>query len=99
MTRAFCALSLLAACATLPNVPAERVAALLEVEPPAVAACRPLGKFTGVSTQPGEAGLKQAREEARVRAAAAGATHIVQGDELYSPDVITSALRAYQCGH
>lgn len=92
------ALVLLAACATVPKVSAERVAALKEVEASAVANCKRLGKKVGVSTQPGEDGIKQARQEARMRAAADGATHIVPDDDEVTPDVTTSSVRAYDCG-
>src|SRR5437762_14309155 len=51
-------LLLLAACAAAPLRPA---VGLHEVESPP-AGCRPVGRFEGVSAQPGDAGMAQARE-------------------------------------
>src|SRR5437016_4771202 len=92
-------LLLLAACATAtPAASPERIAALKQVEEPAdVKGCKLLGRFTGVSAQPGEAGLAQANTEARSKAVNAGATHVLVADETQTPDMMTVALKAYAC--
>jgi hypothetical protein len=87
-------LLLLAACAATPRAPA---VALHEVESPP-AGCRPVGRFEGVSAQPGDAGMAQAREQARSKAAAAGATDVVPGNESQSPDAATALVKGYDCG-
>lgn len=87
-----------AACtAPAPVVSRERMAALKEVEEPAVANCKALGRFVGVSASPGETGMAQAREAARARAVAAGATHYVAADEWQTPDAVSFAVKAYLC--
>ena len=87
-------LMLLAACAAAPLRPA---VGLHEVESPP-AGCRPVGRFEGVSAQPGEDGMAQAREQARAKAAGAGATHIVVGNEWQSPDATGAVVKGYDCG-
>ena len=87
-------LMLLAACAAAPLGPA---LALHEVES-APASCKLVGRFEGVSAQPGEAGMAQAREQARAKAAATGATHIVVGNEWQSPDAAGAVVKGYDCG-
>jgi hypothetical protein len=86
---------LLLACAPPAVVPG--TSALKEVEEPAVAGCRKVGRFAGSSALPGDSGMKQAREEARAKAAAAGATHVVTGQETASPDAAIAAVNAYDC--
>jgi len=87
-------LLLLVACATAPLRPA---VGLHEVES-APASCKLVGRFEGVSAQPGEAGMAQAREQARTRAAAAGATDVVPGNEWQSPDATGAVVKGYDCG-
>ena len=87
-------LMLLAACVAAPRGPA---APLHEVES-APATCRLLGRFEGVSSQPGEAGMAQAREQARAKAGAAGATDVVPGNEWQSPDATGALVKGYDCG-
>ncbi len=87
-------LLLIAACATAPVAPH---AALREVDETEVANCRLVGRFESNSAQPGEAGMEQAREEARARAAAAGATTVVTDREWQSPDAVVAAVKAYDC--
>jgi hypothetical protein len=91
------AVLLLAACASPAVIPRERFEALKEVEEPAVAVCTKLGRFVGVSALPGDAGMDQAREAARYKAAGAGATHLVAGDETQTPDFASAAVKAYDC--
>lgn len=90
-----CALALLFACTTPAAVP--RASALKEVEEPAVAGCRKIGRFAGNSALPSDAALEQAREQARAKAAAAGATHVVAADEWQSPDAAGASVKAYAC--
>src|SRR3954463_7576541 len=87
------------ACTRVPNVSPERLAAMQEVkDEEAVRTCTPLGRFVGSSTQVGERGLEQARSEARAKSAATGATDFFYASESVSPDVITVAAKAYDCG-
>jgi hypothetical protein len=89
----------LLACTRVPTVAPERLAAIREVkDEEAVRACTLLGRYIGSSTQPGEKGLAQAREEARSKCAATGATDFFYDKESLSPDVITVAAKAYDCG-
>jgi hypothetical protein len=88
-----CALALLLACAR----PAPQAVAVKEVEEPAVAGCKKLGRLVGTSALPGEAGMDQARKQASAKAAAAGATHLVVADEWQSPDAASAAVKAYEC--
>jgi hypothetical protein len=90
-------LLLLAACATPAVVPRERFEALREVEEPAVANCKKLGRFVSTSALPADAGMAQAREAARYKAAGAGATHLVAADETQTPDFASAAVKAYDC--
>ena len=90
-----CALALLFACTPPAAVP--RGSSLREVEEPAIAGCKKLGHFAGNSALPGEPGMEQAREQARAKAAAAGATHVVVADESQSPDSAGAAVKAYDC--
>jgi hypothetical protein len=46
----------------------------------------------------GERGLSQARDEARAKCAATGATDFFYDRESVSPDVVTVAAKAYDCG-
>src|SRR5438270_11424079 len=87
-------LMLVVACATAPLRPA---VGLHEVESPP-AGCRLVGRFEGVSAQPGEAGMAQAREQARAKAAGAGATHRVVGNEWQSPDATCAVGERCDCG-
>lgn len=89
------AFALLLACAPPAAVP--RTTALKEVEETAVAGCTKVGRFEGSSALPGDAGAEQAREQARAKAAAAGATHVVAGREWQSPDAAGAAVLAYSC--
>ena len=93
-----CALLLLAACSSVPKVAPERVAAMREAEDEdALKGCRPLGRFTGSSTQAGDPGLAQARAEAKAKCANAGATDFAFVNESVTPDVTTVAARAFDC--
>jgi hypothetical protein len=85
---------LLAACATAAPMPP--AVALKEVEA-APAGCKLVGRFEGSSSQPAEAGMAQAREQARAKAAAAGATHVVAANEWQSPDATSALVKAYDC--
>ena len=89
------ALILLLACAPPARVP--RTSLLKEVEEPAVAGCKKLGRFAGNSALPAESGMEQAREQARAKAASAGATHIVVAREWQTPDATGAAVEAYDC--
>ncbi len=94
-----CALVLLLACARVPNVAPARLAAMREAnDEEAVRTCTLLGRYIGSSTQPGDKGLAQARDEARAKCAATGATDFFYDKESLSPDVITVAAKAYDCG-
>ena len=64
----------------------------------AVRTCTMLGRFIGSSTQAGDKGLAQARDEARAKSAANGATDFFYDNESVTPDVITVAAKAYDCG-
>src|SRR2546423_9865957 len=87
------------ACASVPKVAADRVEAVHEAkDEDAVKACTLLGRFVGSSTQAGEQGVLQARAEARTKCAATGATDFVYDSESVSPDVVTVAAKAYDCG-
>ncbi|SRR2546422_6579075 len=86
-------------CSGVPKVAPERLADMQEVkDEESVRACTLLGRYLGSSTQPGDKGLTQAREEARAKAAATGATEFYYANESVSPDVITVAVKAYDCG-
>ena len=86
-------------CASTPKVAPERVEAMHEAkDEETVKACTMLGRFVGSSTQAGEQGLLQARAEARIKCAASGATDFVYDSESASPDVVTVAAKAYDCG-
>jgi hypothetical protein len=94
-----CPLLLLLACTTVPKVPADRLAAVREAnDEAAMKDCKPLARFTGSSTQPGERGLAQARDEARAKCANAdGATDFAFVSESVTPDAITVDAIAYDC--
>jgi hypothetical protein len=95
----WCALALLLACARVPDVAPERLASMREAkDEEALRTCTLLGRYIGSSTQPGEKGLLQARAEARAKCAATGATDFFYDRESLSPDVITVAAKAYDCG-
>lgn len=95
----WCALVALLACARVPAVAPERLAAMREAkDEEAVRICTLLGRFIGSSTQAGEKGLAQARVEARAKCAATGATDFFYDSESVSPDVTTVAAKAYDCG-
>jgi hypothetical protein len=86
-------------CSTVPKVSPERLEAMQEVkDEEAVRNCKPLGRFVGSSTQAGDKGVTQAREEARARSAATGATDFFYDTESVTPDVTTVAAKAYDCG-
>jgi len=86
------------ACARVPAVGPDRLAAMHQAkDDEAMRACTMLGRFVGSSTQPGEKGLTQARDEARAKVAATGATDFVYDSESVMPDVITVAANAYDC--
>jgi len=87
------------ACASVPTVAPDRLAAMHQAtDDEAMRTCTMLGRFVGSSTQPGEKGLTQARDEARAKVAATGATDFVYDSESVMPDVITVAAKAYDCG-
>ena len=87
------------ACARVPNVAPDRLAAMREAkDEEAVRACTLLGRFVGSSTQAGDKGLDQARAEARAKCAATGATDFLWDSESVMPDVTTVAAKAYDCG-
>jgi len=87
------------ACASVPAVAPDRLAAIHQAkDDEAMRTCTMLGRFVGSSTQPGEKGLTQARDEARAKVAATGATDFVYDSESVMPDVITVAAKAYDCG-
>ena len=93
------ALFLVLACARVPNVAPDRVAAMREAkDEESVRACTLLGRFVGSSTQAGDKGLDQARSEARAKCAATGATDFLWDSESVMPDVTTVAAKAYDCG-
>jgi len=95
----WCALAVLLACARVPDVAPERLASMRQVkDEEAVRTCTLIGRYIGSSTQPGEKGLIQARDEARAKCAATGATDFFYDRESLSPDVITVAAKAYDCG-
>jgi hypothetical protein len=86
-------------CGGTPKVAPERVAAMREArDEDTVKACTMVGRFIGSSTQPGERGLQEARAEARAKCAESGATDFVYDNESVSPDVVTVAAKAYDCG-
>jgi hypothetical protein len=87
---------LIGACATAP-VAAPHVVLREVTKEEQVEQCRPIGRFEAESALPGEDGMKQAREEARAKAAAAGANTIMVARDWQSPDVASSAVRAYDC--
>lgn len=94
----FSAALLICACASsAPSVSPERLAALKEVNEDQVAKCLRLGRFEGISAIAGEPGMAQAREEARARAAAAGATDVVVAREYQTPDVASSVVIGWDC--
>jgi hypothetical protein len=98
--RKTCALlALLAACASPAVMPRERFEMLKEVEEddPSVGRCKKVGRFVGNSALPGTAGLQQAREAARYKAAGAGATHVATSDETQTPDFTGAAVKAWDC--
>ena len=89
----------LLACSRVPEVAPERIAAMREAkDEESLKACTLLGRYVGSSTAPGESGLAQARAEARAKCAATGATDFFYDKESLSPDVITVAAKAYDCG-
>ncbi|TMA42501.1 MAG: hypothetical protein E6J82_09170 [Deltaproteobacteria bacterium] len=99
MRGSFLLASMFAFCASTPKVAPERVEAMHEAkDEETVKACTMLGRFVGSSTQAGEQGLLQARAEARIKCAASGATDFVYDSESVSPDVVTVAAKAYDCG-
>src|SRR2546423_8081505 len=86
------------ACANVPRVSAERLAAMHEVkDEEAVRNCTLLGRFVGSSTQVSDAGLDQARGEARAKCAATRAVGVFFDSQSVMPDVITVASQAYDC--
>jgi hypothetical protein len=86
-------------CGRVPAVAPERLAAMHQAkDDEAMRTCTMLGRFIGSSTQPGEKGLAQARDEARAKVAATGATDFVYDSESVMPDVTTVAAKAYDCG-
>jgi len=86
-------------CSRTPKVTSERLASMQEVkDEESVRNCMLLGRYLGYSTQAGDVGLTQAREEARAKAAATGATEFFYDSESVSPDVITVAVKAFDCG-
>jgi hypothetical protein len=94
-----CALLLALACARMPNVAPDRLAAMREAkDEESVRTCTLLGRFVGSSTQPGDKGLDQARSEARAKCAATGATDFLWDSESVMPDVTTVAAKAFDCG-
>jgi hypothetical protein len=94
-----CLLIALLACARVPNVAPERLAAMREAkDEESVRTCTLLGRFIGSSTQASEKGLEQARAEARAKSAASGATDFLYASESVMPDVTTVAAKAYDCG-
>jgi hypothetical protein len=93
MKAAFLLLAILA-CATVPRGPH---APLKEAKEADVAGCRKIGRYSGSSSQPGDAGMSQAREEARSEAAAAGANTVVAERESGSPDSASAGVSAYDC--
>jgi hypothetical protein len=82
------------ACTTVPRGPH---APLKEAKETDVTACRKIGTYSGSSAQPGEAGMAQAREEARSQAAAAGANTVVAVRESPGPDSTSAGVDAYEC--
>ena len=95
----WCVLLAVVACTTVPAVSPERLAAMREVkDEEAVRTCTLLGRFVGYSTQVGDNGLEQARDEARAKSAATGATDFFYDGESVTPNVITVAAKAYDCG-
>jgi hypothetical protein len=91
-------LVLLAACASIPNVAPERIAALKQADDEdALKGCKPLGRFVGYSAQSGEAGFAQARQEARAKCAEAGATDYAFVNESDTTNAIMVAAKAYDC--
>ena len=93
-----CAGILLVACVTVPRVAPDKVAAMREADDEdSLKGCKPLGRFSGYSTQPADAGLTQARNEARAKCANAGATDFAFVNESLAPDAITVAAKAYDC--
>jgi hypothetical protein len=93
-----CALLMLLACTTVPKVSPERLAAVHEAEEEdTLKGCKRLGRFVGSSTQAGDPGLTQARDEARAKCANAGATDFAFVNESVTPDVTTVAANAYDC--
>ena len=95
----WCVLLAAVACTTVPKIPPEGLTALREVkDEEAVRTCTMLGRFIGSSTQAGDKGLAQARDEARAKSAANGATDFFYDNESVTPDVITVAAKAYDCG-
>jgi hypothetical protein len=87
------------ACARVPAVAPDRLAAMHQAkDDEAMRSCTMLGRFIGASTQPGDKGLTQAQDEARAKVAATGATDFVYDNESITPDVITVAAKAYDCG-
>ena len=94
----WCVLLALAACTTVPQVSPERLAAMREVkDEEAVRTCTMLGRFIGSSTQVSDKGLEQARDEARAKSAATGATDFFFDGESVTPNVTTVAAKAYDC--
>ena len=95
----WCLFLALIACAGVPQVTSSRLAGMREVQDEeAVKACTLLGRFLGSSTQVGDKGLEQARAEARAKCAATGATDFFYDNQSVTPDVITVAAKAYDCG-
>ena len=87
------------ACVSVPKVASERVEAMREAkDEESMRACTMLGRFIGSSSQAGERGLEQARAEARAKCAASDATDFVYDSESVSPDVVTVAAKAFDCG-
>src|SRR5689334_16593372 len=91
-------LPLLAACTTVPKVSQERLAAVHQAEDEELLkGCKRLGRFSGSSTQVGDPGLEQARNEARAKCVQAGATDFAYVNESVTPDATTVAATAWDC--
>ena len=72
-------------------------AALKELEETQVANCRKIGRYSSSSALAGESGMAQAREEARAKAAAAGANTVVAAREWQTPDNASASVDGFDC--
>jgi len=94
-----CAILILAsACVTPPHASPASVAMLRESPEATLEVCKYLGRYAGSSSLPGEKGQQQAREDARLRAAEAGATNFFYDAESASPDSARVSVKGYDCG-